>query len=934
MKVAPTDAAPAPPGNSGRPHRFWLLFCLFCLGLPLASAYFWFCQHLADREDEARQRLSGELAEEADRLSAAADTRRAFQHLLTREGRRCLASSRPADALGRVKDGLSRRFPGALTWIVLDGQGQAIDGLCDILPSRYLLKHLTTDLRALARGRPKAFRTNIARWRGLLGPLIPAHPALETMQDANYTDQRAYVWFSRPTARGLVIVYLNRVPPFDLLTLLDRCRRYNARPDRYARIISHTGTLPQIPFPRAVVERRRLSPRTVLIVARAFPKPFSLHRERQAALLLAVLAFLGGAGLSYAHLYGRINLRLSLSGHLLLLFLLTAALPLCLLAEVTRRFLQEKRQSLTVRLADQMREELRRFDNGFPRIVADLQSTIEHALREPFIGTTPADRQAEAAMVRIESLLRLPGGALIDHQGRPLPGRPLTDSETQVLPLLKPLMAFINQGRHPATTPGPDTTQTVLIDLVRAMSHLTLIRSGHQSFIRGMFPLTDGQGTVRHLAIFRWSLAEVLRRYLARHGPELLRHFDQASLTIGDRSARNLLTLGPAPSRDLVRRQLHQLFQGESGRGSARSAPHARRLLVRLIGRHLHDHGLVLSASLLPIEDALRSIRQRVLLTAAVLLLLSCSIGVLLAGNLLWPIQALAEGVDALSARRFGHRLSIRESDEFVQLSAAYNRMMESMADLEVARLLQERMYPATALDERGLSVFGACRSATQVGGDMFTYLRLPDNDILVFLGDVSGHGMGAAFVVAMVKGILEDRLATPTDEPLDPGAILDELNLTLLACLRRTRMMTCVLAVLRTSAWHPGTASGLQVDLANAGHHDPLVIRQGKHSWTPCEPRCLLVGATRRRRYVTHTMHLRPGDTLLLFSDGFTEAMGEDSAMIGLEGLATAIPPLVRDSARAPEAAIRAWHDHRTGGVNPEDDRTLLVVQLSEAAS
>ncbi len=299
------------------------------------------------------------------------------------------------------------------------------------------------------------------------------------------------------------------------------------------------------------------------------------------------------------------------------------------------------------------------------------------------------------------------------------------------------------------------------------------------------------------------------------------------------------------------------------------------------------------------------------------MLAIALSVGATLARSFLGPVGNLSLGVAALRSRQFDRRVPVLDRDELGDLAATFNEMMEGLADLEVARIVQESLFPNTALTAPGATVFGSCLPAAQVGGDYYDYFTLPGDRLAIIIGDVSGHGVGAAMVMAMAKALFALEVAAETD----PAQLLGRINNVFLATIKRKKMMTCFFALceLRTG----------RMFVSNAGHNPPLLVRGT--TVTMLELNQAPLGIRARPNYKNAEFMLEPGDTVLFYTDGLVEAVGHDGTQLGTSELMARLPAMLGSDPQATEGALRAWHNRVVRPGPQDDDISLVVLQLAQ---
>ncbi len=235
--------------------------------------------------------------------------------------------------------------------------------------------------------------------------------------------------------------------------------------------------------------------------------------------------------------------------------------------------------------------------------------------------------------------------------------------------------------------------------------------------------------------------------------------------------------------------------------------------------------------------------------------------------------------------------------------------------DLEIAREIQYAMLPQAAYDSPVFEAFGLTRPANTVGGDFYDVLPRPDGRIIVTLGDVAGKGSPAALLMALLLAMFR----TLVDEGLEAAALAERLNVQVSRHSPASRFITLFFA-----ACDPVTGHVVYV---NAGHM-PGLLRRCDGTFEQLSGGGIALGMFEQSKYQAHETTIEPGDTLVLYSDGVTEAenhKGQAFEESGLRGVvaanAKATPPdLARTILRVVEAHAQETY--------LADDLTVLVVR------
>jgi phosphoserine phosphatase RsbU/P len=281
-----------------------------------------------------------------------------------------------------------------------------------------------------------------------------------------------------------------------------------------------------------------------------------------------------------------------------------------------------------------------------------------------------------------------------------------------------------------------------------------------------------------------------------------------------------------------------------------------------------------------------------------------------------------------------GEPLLIRTTVVDASERRAYERELLAArreADLERDRLarlaatLQRTLLPPALPVVPGLEVAAHYHPAStdEVGGDFYDLFRLDDGRWGMFIGDVCGNGAGAAVVTSLARYTLR---AAAVHDP-DPVAVLTELN----AALHRERLdpahrfCSVVFGVLTPEA------GGCGVVLATGGHPPPVVIRSDGTAEYGYDVGGQVVGLLPEASFVATTLHLGPGDTLLLYTDGLSEARVDRDTRFDEDDLLEFFASQAPVSASHAVAAVRGLLD----GFGPalDDDTALLVVGVPASA-
>ncbi|MBI1733199.1 MAG: SpoIIE family protein phosphatase [Gammaproteobacteria bacterium] len=343
-----------------------------------------------------------------------------------------------------------------------------------------------------------------------------------------------------------------------------------------------------------------------------------------------------------------------------------------------------------------------------------------------------------------------------------------------------------------------------------------------------------------------------------------------------------------------------------------------------------------LAVTLVPADDFLAPIksgRGQGLLIAALTVAVSLGLGILIALFVARPIEALSDHVRRIGGGNLDAEIRLTEFPEFVRLSDAINRMVEGLRErlhlrksLALAMEVQQRLLPLHTPEYFGLEIAGHSDYCEETGGDYFDYLELrarPADIAVVAIGDVSGHGVAAAMIMASARAVLRSR-GRDTDSLAE---LLGHMNRQITEDVGGGRFMTMLLLAInvrqRTLRW------------ACAGHREPLLLQPGAAAFTQLEGAGIPLGIDADAQYQEHRFDdLRAGQILLLATDGLWEAKDPDGQKLGLDRLVA----VIRDNSHLPAAAIRervaAAEQAFRGGRPQSDDISFVVIKVTDTGS
>ncbi|MCA1733151.1 MAG: serine/threonine-protein phosphatase, partial [Acidobacteria bacterium] len=219
--------------------------------------------------------------------------------------------------------------------------------------------------------------------------------------------------------------------------------------------------------------------------------------------------------------------------------------------------------------------------------------------------------------------------------------------------------------------------------------------------------------------------------------------------------------------------------------------------------------------------------------------------------------------------------------------------------------------------DVPGTTVASHYRAATEIGGDYFDFLQLGGGRIAIAFGDVAGHGLTSGIVMAMTKAAL----LVQVEHDSEPKAVMSALNTIVLKTAPRRMLMTFFYGVLDPEEQ--------TLRFCSAGHLDPYLYRAAEKNLIPLSSWGFPLGVKRREGFREENVSFDAGDRLVLYSDGFIEALDDDGEPFGFDRFERVIRESGQRSAGEIKQALLASVKKFTRNRPPEDDQTLVVISF-----
>ena len=334
------------------------------------------------------------------------------------------------------------------------------------------------------------------------------------------------------------------------------------------------------------------------------------------------------------------------------------------------------------------------------------------------------------------------------------------------------------------------------------------------------------------------------------------------------------------------------------------------------------------------INRSIEGISSSFIAIMAAMLLIVAAISFLLSRMITNPILALMRGAKAIGRVEMEHTVEVKTGDELEVLADSFNKMardlkwhMEDLKcttaekerlqkELEIARGIQLRLLPQHPPYIEGMDLVANNIPAQEIGGDFYDYIPISRGSWGLVIADVSGKGMPAAIFMGLSRTIVR---ASATDN-LSAAAAIKQANELICRDSTSGMFVTLFYAILDVKE--------RKLRYVNAGHNPPLLIRNGGEVEL-LRARGIALGVTHYIDLQEAERTLQPGDTIVFYTDGVTEAINTEEEAFGERRLIETVSSQRHRSAREIISRVEEEVMSFAGGQPQFDDITMMVLKV-----
>ncbi len=334
--------------------------------------------------------------------------------------------------------------------------------------------------------------------------------------------------------------------------------------------------------------------------------------------------------------------------------------------------------------------------------------------------------------------------------------------------------------------------------------------------------------------------------------------------------------------------------------------------------------------------ERVRATQYRIMLLAVFGVALGISLAIIFGSTITKPLAVLKKGAEVLATGDLTYRVKVNTKDEIRQLADTFNKMAEDLQEstkamiykervgkeLELARQIQDALIPKNIPQVDGLDIAAGLIPAEEIGGDCYDFLRPNKNELLFYLGDVTGHGVPSGIVVTIANALFYSY----ADREMKLDELIVEVNEVIKEKTLPNMFITLVLMNWKIKE--------KKFSYVSAGHEKIVYYSAKKDEVSLLPSGGLALGMVKdiSKLLKVYEMSLDKGDVLIIYSDGIPEAWNTNKEMYGMERLQEKVKRYAKFStALAIKNSVMSDVYMFRQGFKQMDDITCVVVKRKE---
>ncbi|MBF0547680.1 MAG: SpoIIE family protein phosphatase [Candidatus Riflebacteria bacterium] len=930
----------------------WFFSILVFFALPTLLAILGVKTRLDEIEKFSQEKIFSVQEQILLRLRKREETHLYFKHLFENLVELMSPDGANSRLILGIKD-LKRRFPGLCSIYVVDKNGDIINDVSEPNSPKYILKVFFLNYLKQFLHQPNSLAKAWPHIQPFIGQDITLEKLGENWKEIIEVNPglKNHWFFSSISCNGGFFVHVNECPEWSDIGIMDRVGSYIARmgdrkkgvPFFQIGITAPGGILPSPPISFALLKHQknsdtsfvfencqvfltRLKSSSFLWIAFQRDSKSKTRFLRLLAVAFGTLLFAFLTWVSARIHFGDEKFFFSIKWRLVSLFFYASLLPLLVIFTFGWDYLGKEYNAQMAENLEKTEKTLRSIDLHFPYVRLNLQKKINEILNSMEYTTDQQKRETLEKLTLLGKRFKATTLVLYDKEGKSEfcywkegMANPLDKGGKVLGELIQSAIPFLNHETSDLKTDfKADIFQTLGgINLIAVLAKgLGKLEEYQFTQKRGWIyfkAFHNSEKKVTHILSLFWRRDDLEEEYLVQQILGKKKSFGKCEvIALGTNRKWNISRI---PSLTTVAYAFSPWIEIMGTTINKKFFESSKTIfLTGIKPKELKTCSLLAIQNDLLVRSRINRIRQFLLGFAGICVFISLFLGMILSQKLLKPIDNLSKGIQSIQRKEFRFLLPLLEFDELGKLTEMFNHMTESLYEISVAQMVQQQLFPGQPLKLGEYTIFGRSRSASELGGDYFDYLQIDERYLLILIGDVTGHGVPAALVMAMARGIVQERLFSGTQL----SDTISILNTAMFRDLNRKLFMTAGFIFIDSQS-NEGV-------FFNCGHPFPFIISPGGNL-RMLQGRGVALGMREKSRLTPINFIFQPGERIIMYTDGLVETLTEVHGKTNFDLLGDYLltRPIIQTELACDDYLNN--HPHILGGKPQPDDFTIVIV-------
>ena len=897
-----------------------VLFCFFVF--PAFLLYFSLDFIFETRVNNHKQSMLSEMDTRLDYLNKYSNNKRYFHFLLTNISRYAQKVENPVNYLESNINNLKKQYPGKIQFVVWDKDGKVINKLSDKVNFSYVLKKLYQSLKEVTnkvaldysfrisnldsiKNNSNIFRTFFGKVyisENLKLPLSKGFDAGPFLTELGHG--LTYAWYSINDKISF-ICFLSDELLAGFSGLEKVSEKINNSDNKFITgySINRNYTEPVSVFPKSYYSDLQMAlisflnggnnvfendralvkmtmPESSIIIFCFLPKTDSKwnYESNKNLCFIVIISFLLMFYALWGFYYYYKRHFFSIRWKLSVLFLFANLAPISVIGFIAKDYLDSQRLSIKNEIISDLEKSVRELETRYRSLIDDyglrLNSTVVEVSKK--IGNNAIEQPEIDKLKKLYDEFNASELYIVASNSQMITYKRDENNNNQRISYMtklgKSILDYANDKSNDRSINDTNVSKQIDTEYLRVfINNLGLVSDfniGDMARIYYSFLFGDRINyNNNYLFIMFWDREYLQNLFLRETYKTLNKNVPDAHFYIKSNFSNN--SYGNK-DLDIV---INSILQSNSGIDKKVSGitylNHKKYIYVCVNGSALKDWVLVAAYPEKRINTTINYIIIQIIGGVFLSILLTFIIIHILSLHFLNPIHSLGEAALAIEDRNFSYRIPVTDLDEFGHLEEVFNRVIEGLADFEVAKIVQESLFPSNKLLLNSFNVFGKSYISTTLGGDYYDYFKINDTKLGIVFAKVSVKGIPAGLIMAMAKSVI---LSSTEELKLDPASLTKKLNKMFLRIEGKSlnHVMTFQYFVLDINNGH--------FIFTNAGHCLPVIIDNENKVARSIDFKSPPLGESIDSEYVNYEFNLLEKHSLILYTDVVEKALNNIS--------------------------------------------------------